>query len=79
MTNPSTDAAQVQFDSKYITSTEVMRDLELSRTGMLYYRESGKLPHAIDVGNGRIFIWEREFIVPIVKRLKENRKTLAEA
>jgi hypothetical protein len=51
--------AQKRFDEQYITSSEIMRDLKVSRVTILLARRSGKLPEPIDV-QGKIFVWERE-------------------
>lgn len=53
---------QQEFDAKYITATEVMQRLNISRTALLYARRSNKLPQPIVVNDGRVFIWERQVI-----------------
>ena len=56
MSNP----AQEKFDSTYITSSALMQEMGVSRTGLLYARRRGLLPGAIVVNDGQLFLWERE-------------------
>lgn len=57
MTSNANDA-QREFDERYITSSEIMEKLGVTRTTILHARRTGKLPDPIDI-QGRIFIWER--------------------
>lgn len=50
--------AQIRFNNAYITSTEIMQYLGVSRTTMLMARRSGKLPEPIFLA-GQLYIWER--------------------
>lgn len=59
-TQPS--AAQLHFEQTYITAAQIMRDLGISRSALLYARRRGTLPNPIVLNDGRIFIWEREHI-----------------
>lgn len=54
--------AQTRFDTVYITSTQIMRDLGVSRAGLLNARNRGVLPEPISVNDGQLFIWERNTI-----------------
>lgn len=67
--NISTDA-QIRFDETYITAAEIMRNLNLSRAGLLYARRTGKLPDPIALNDGRLFIWEKETIQPYLDTYK---------
>lgn len=58
------ETAQDRFSRIYISSAEIQKKLELTRSALLYARKTGKLPGAIDVSEGRIFVWERETIQP---------------
>lgn len=51
--------AQREFDERYITSSEIMEKLGVTRTTILLARRTGKLPDPIDI-QGKIFIWERD-------------------
>lgn len=55
----NTNDAQREFDERYITSSEIMDTLGVTRTTILLARRTGKLPDPIDI-QGKIFIWERE-------------------
>lgn len=57
MTSNANDA-QREFDERYITSSEIMEKLGVTRTTILLARRTGKLPDPIDI-QGKIFIWER--------------------
>lgn len=50
---------QEQFDSEYITASEAMQFLGISRPGFLYGRRTGKLPEPIVLNGGRLFVWKR--------------------
>lgn len=53
---------QADFDRQYITSSEIMKMLGISRAGFLYGRRSGKLPEPIMVNEGRLMVWERDAV-----------------
>lgn len=55
----NTNDAQREFDERYITSSEIMDTLGVTRTTILLARRTGKLPDPIDI-QGKIFIWERD-------------------
>lgn len=51
------------FSKKYITSSEIMSFLDISRAGFLYGRRAGKIKVApIVINDGRLLIWERALI-----------------
>jgi len=64
-----TNDAQREFDMRYITSSEVMKKLNVSRTTILHARRTGKLPDAIDL-QGKLFLWERDKITPYLEAWK---------
>lgn len=53
------DTAQTRFDGKYITSTQIMKDLNVSRTALLNARKRGLLPDPVVVNDGQLYLWER--------------------
>lgn len=59
ITTVEAHAAQKEFDSKYITSSEIMTDLGISRTAIYHARERGLLPNTIVVNNGQLCLWLR--------------------
>lgn len=63
--------AQLHFDQKYITASEVMRIIDITRATLLYARRSGKLPTPIVVNEGRLLIWERDKILPYLNEWKQ--------
>lgn len=61
--------AQRAFDEWFISSSEIMKTLNVSRTTILSARRTGKLPGAIDI-QGKIFIWDRDRIKPYLDAWK---------
>jgi predicted DNA-binding transcriptional regulator AlpA len=68
MTSKINDA-QREFDERYISSTEMMASLGVTRTTILLARRTGKLPDPIDI-QGKIFIWERDKVTPYLDAWK---------
>lgn len=56
--------AQDVFDKKYICSTEICRDLGISRPTVLHARRRGFLPDPIVVNGGQLYLWERSIVDP---------------
>lgn len=63
-TNAQPLSPQEDFDRRYITSTEIQRELGVERSTILYARRRGMLPEPIIVQGVRAFIWERDKIRP---------------
>ena len=61
--------AQKKFNEKYITSSEIMQTLNVTRTSILSARKTKKLPDPIDI-QGKIFIWERDKVTPYLNAWK---------
>ena len=55
-------SAQTRFDEMYITSAEIQRDMNVSRSTLLNARKRGLLPDPIVVNDGQLFIWERNSV-----------------
>lgn len=70
--NPIMDEAQKQFDLDFVTASEIMKGLGISRAGFLYGRRSGKLPTAIVVNDGRLFIWKRKEVEEPLRQWKHE-------
>lgn len=64
------ESPQQRFDRTYITATQIMKDLGISRPALLHARRTGKLPGAIEVNDGRLFIWEKESLQPYLSAWK---------
>ena len=59
--------AQTEFDRKYITSTEIIKYLGISRAALFYARNSQKLPEPIELNDRRLLIWERPVVQPYLE------------
>lgn len=70
---------QSDFDKQYITSSEIIERLAISRAAFLYARIRGKMPPApISVNKGRLLIWLRSDVEPLIVSWKQeivDRKT----
>lgn len=63
------ETAQARFDKMYISNTEIMRRLNITRTQLLYARRTNKLPEQINVTD-TVMLWEREKVEPILEAWK---------
>lgn len=71
--------AQQRFDELYISSTEIMTNLGLSRTSLSVARHSGKLKDPIILHNGLVVLYERAQVTEYVnswKRILEARRNV---
>jgi hypothetical protein len=64
--------AQERFNATYISSTEIMRDLGISRTALSAARRSGRLKDPIILMNGLAVFYEREQVAEHVKLWKKT-------
>jgi hypothetical protein len=67
--------AQIEFDKKYITSTELCRDLGVTRATLVNGRRRGALPsNYIEIkrrnGDPHVILWLRDEAMPFVERWK---------
>lgn len=64
--------AQEDFDAKYISSTEICRDLDVTRASIVNARTRGALPEPVQVkranGDPHIMLWLREEAAPFIER-----------
>jgi hypothetical protein len=62
---------QEQFDAQYITSTEICRDLGVTRASVTNARDRGALPEPVRInranGDPHIMIWLREEATPLIE------------
>lgn len=76
-------SAQVEFDKKYITSTEVCQQVGVHRTTVLLALRTGRLPEAIVLrrpnGQPQILLWERDVLAPILADWSNTRAQRASA
>lgn len=60
--------AQEEFDAKYVSSTELCRDLGVSRMAVMKARGRGALPEPVRVtrpdGSSHIMLWDRKELEP---------------
>lgn len=64
---PNPNAAQVRFDDMYISSTQIMTELGVSRPAVLHARRRGLLPEPIVVNQTQIYLWERATVAPYLE------------
>lgn len=60
------------FNTKYITSSEICKQLNIPRATIVSWKNNGKLPNAIEVPGIQLTIWEREPLLPLLKELQKN-------
>ena len=65
------NTAQIEFERKYITASEVMKELSIARPALMYARRSGHLPTPIVANDGRLYLWEREVLKPYLDAWKQ--------
>lgn len=63
------NTAQAEFDKRYITTSEIMSLMGVTRTTVFTAKNTGKLPDPIDV-QGKICIWERDKVDPYLSAWK---------
>ena len=67
-------SAQEEFDEKYISSTELCNDLNVTRATLVNGRRRGALPDPIRIlrpnGEPHVMLWLREEVKPYVERWK---------
>lgn len=62
--------AQQRFNETYITSTELQREMNVTRAALLYARRRGTLPEPIVVNDGQLTMWERSVLEPYLREWK---------
>lgn len=58
-TDAPPQSAQDRFDTLYITSSEIARELGIARTTLMQARKRGLLPDPIIVNDGQVYLYER--------------------
>jgi predicted DNA-binding transcriptional regulator AlpA len=64
--------AQKEFDTLYMTSSEIARRLGVTRAAIIQARQKGMLPDPIMV-ESHLTIWKRVFIEPFVEAWQKKR------
>jgi predicted DNA-binding transcriptional regulator AlpA len=67
---PRPNLAQERFNQQYITSAEIAAECHVSRPSVMRARERRMLPEPIAVGEGNIYIWERQTVRPFIDAWK---------
>ena len=62
--------AQQKFDILYISSAEIIKELNVSRMTISHARKRGLLAGSISVTSGSLFLWERDKIRPVIDAWK---------
>ena len=60
-------SAQQKFDETYISSSEICRQLGVSRAAIVNARRRGLLPDPIVVNDIQLYLWERETVQPYLE------------
>lgn len=73
--------AQEEFDAAYITSSEICKQLHITRATIVMGRKRGLLPDPIVVNGAQIYIWKRDVVTPYLNAwkisLQARRRELA--
>jgi hypothetical protein len=73
MANIKNNAAQIEFNKKYVSSSELQRELSVTRSAIMYARRRNQLPEPIVVNEGQLCLWERAVLKPYLDKWKEDR------
>lgn len=57
-------SAQEKFDNTYISSSEICRELGVTRATIVNARRRGLLPDPVIVNDIQLYLWERETVQP---------------
>jgi hypothetical protein len=67
-------SAQEEFDEKYISSTELCRELNVTRATLVNGRRRGALPEPVRInrpnGDPHVMLWLRDEVAPYVSAWK---------
>jgi predicted site-specific integrase-resolvase len=62
--------AQHEFDTTYVTSSEICKELGVSRATLVHARRRGLLPDPVVVNGAQIYIWKRDIVRPFMDAWK---------
>lgn len=57
-------SAQEKFDNTYISSSEICRELGVTRATIVNARRRGLLPDPVIVNDIQLYLWERKTVQP---------------
>lgn len=63
-------SAQDEFDSIYIASSEICRELGITRATIVQGRRRGLLPDPIQINGAQIMVWKRDVVKPFIDAWK---------
>ncbi len=64
------NSAQEKFDREYITSTEIVKELDITRAALCNAVSRGLLPNPIKINGGQMTVFERDKVSPYVEAWK---------
>ena len=64
------NSAQEKFDREYITSTEIVKELNITRAALCNAVSRGLLPDPIKLNSGQMTVFERTKVRPYVEAWK---------
>lgn len=62
--------AQEEFDKTYISSSEIRRELGITRATIVQGRRRGLLPDPVVINEAQIHLWKREVVRPYLDAWK---------
>lgn len=70
MAEERTTTAQAEFDATYITSSEICKELGVSRAAIVSGRRRGLLPDPVIINGAQILVWKRDAVRPFLDAWK---------
>lgn len=64
--------AQIEFDNKYVTSSEICNYLNISRPALLQGRRRERLPVPISVKGTNLCLWIRDTVWPTIEQWRQE-------
>ena len=64
------NSAQEKFDREYVTSTEIVKELDITRAALCNAVSRDLLPNPIKINGGQMTVFERDKVSPYVEAWK---------
>lgn len=61
---------QVEFTNRFITSAEICDFCNITRPTLTHLRADGIVPPPVQAGSTRVYLWERNEVMPILTKYK---------
>lgn len=71
------DEAELAFKTQYMTTSDVIDYMGVTRTALFIARKDGRIPYGINI-EGRTTVWPREFIMPYLEAWRAVRDAKAQ-